>query len=80
MHKLSTRHFPPIYKISKRDEQSQKDYVNSMKSRVKKDPAVIDKFEEYGIPIDEIDNIHVEFKELDVSAKTKDRKIYLNKN
>jgi hypothetical protein len=50
-----------------------------MKKCVKKDSAVIEKFKEYGMPIDKVDDVHVEFKDLDVSAKTKDRKIYLNK-
>jgi hypothetical protein len=50
-----------------------------MKECVKKDSAVIEKFKEYDIPIDKIDGVHVEFKDLDVSAKTKNAKIYLNK-
>jgi len=49
-----------------------------MKEQVKKDPVVVKKFEEYGIPIADIDKVHVEFCPLDVSAKTKDRKIYIN--
>lgn len=49
-----------------------------MKDKVKKDPVVIKKFKEYGIPLNDIDKIHVEFCPLDVSAKTKNRKIYIN--
>jgi predicted metal-dependent hydrolase len=30
--------------------------------------------------LDDIDDVHVEFCDLDVSAKTKDKKIYLNKS
>jgi len=50
-----------------------------MKECVKKDKAVIEKFKKYNVSIDEIDNVHVEFTDLDVSAKTKDKKIYLNR-
>lgn len=50
-----------------------------MKKKVKDDPEVKEKFEEYGVSLDEIDDVHVEFDELDVSAKTKDEKIYINK-
>lgn len=49
-----------------------------MKEEVKRDPDVKSKFKEYGISVDTIDDVHVEFAELDVSAKTKDKKIYLN--
>ena len=50
-----------------------------MKGCVKKDPAVVEKFKEYNMSIDKIDNVHVEFEDLDVSAKTKNKKIYLNR-
>jgi hypothetical protein len=50
-----------------------------MKECVKKDSTVIEKFKEYDMPIDKVDNVHVEFDDLDVSAKTKDKKIYLNR-
>ncbi|MFA5023451.1 MAG: hypothetical protein WC523_00640 [Patescibacteria group bacterium] len=51
-----------------------------MRSTIKKDKAVIEKFEEYNIPIDVIDSVPICFCELDVSAKTKDKKIYLNQS
>jgi hypothetical protein len=50
-----------------------------MRERVKKDPEVQKKFEEYGVPLSHIDKVYVEFKDLPVSAKTKDKKIYLNR-
>lgn len=50
-----------------------------MKGRIKSDPEVIEKFEEYGIPLSYLDDVSVEFADLDVSAKTKDEKIYINK-
>lgn len=75
MLKLSNRQ-NPILKISKRS--GHKDVVDLMKKRVKEDPAIIEKFEEYGVPLDHIDKVHVEFCPLDVSAKTKDKKIFLN--
>lgn len=64
--------------LSKRAKADTSEIIRLMKERVKKDPAVVKKFKEYEIPVDEIDNVHVEFCPLDVSAKTKDRKIYLN--
>ena len=75
MNKLSIRHIV-INKISKRDEKAM---IEKMRAAVKKDPAVIEKFKEYGVPLDKIDKVDISFKEMDVSAKTKDTKIYLNK-
>jgi len=79
MNKLSTRHLLPIKKISKREKIDEDSIVKDMKECVKKDPTVIEKFKEYDVSIDEIDNVHVSFEDLDVSAKTKDKKIYLNR-
>ena len=76
MRKLSARHFS-LYKISKRDNEQ--NIIKDMKERIKKDPAVIAAFKKYKVPIDKIDSVHVEFSDLDVSAKTKDAKIYLNR-
>lgn len=50
-----------------------------MKSKIKDDHEVKEKFEEYGVPLSELDSVSVEFADLDVSAKTKDEKIYINK-
>jgi hypothetical protein len=50
-----------------------------MRQKVKQDPEVQKKFKEYGVPLDKIDAVHVEFADLPVSAKTKDKKIYLNR-
>lgn len=79
MSKLSIRHFLPIKKISRRDEIDEDTAIKRMKECVKKDPTVIEKFKKYDISINEIDNVPVAFKDLDVSAKTKDKKIYLNR-
>ncbi len=49
-----------------------------MRQQVKSDPVIVEKFKEYGVSLDDIDKIPVEFCDLDVSAKTKDKKIYLN--
>jgi len=51
-----------------------------MKERAKKDPAIIKKFKEYNVPIDDIDKVEVSFAPLDVSAKTKKMKIYINES
>lgn len=53
--------------------------MEKMKEKVKTDEKVIDKFEEYGVDIALLDDVHVEFIDLDVSAKTKDTKIFINK-
>lgn len=79
MYKLSIRHFPPIKKISRREKVNEDAIIEHMKKCVKKDPAVIQKFKEYNIPIDKIDGVFVKFDDLDVSAKTKNKKIYLNR-
>lgn len=78
MRKLSVRQILNRIKLSSRDID-EKEFVRQMKEKVKKDPAVIEKFEEYGISTDSIDGVHVEFEDLDVSAKTKNKKIYLNR-
>ena len=54
--------------------------IEKMRGIVKRDKVVIDKFKEYGVSLDEIDTVEIEFKDMDVSAKTKNRKIYLNSN
>jgi len=79
MNKLSARHTPSIKKISKRDSIDEDAIIKKMKEDVKRDPAVIEKCKEYGVSIDDLDDVHVEFADLDVSAKTKDQKIYLNR-
>jgi hypothetical protein len=51
-----------------------------MKAKVKKEPSIVSKFQEYHIPLSAIENISISFVPLDVSAKTKNKKIYLNQN
>ncbi|KKK69937.1 hypothetical protein LCGC14_2929050, partial [marine sediment metagenome] len=75
--KLSKRHMI-LKKLSKRSEKDVEKFIQEMRETVKNDPAVIEKFEEYGVSLDDIDIVHIEFCELDVSAKTKDKKIYIN--
>lgn len=43
-------------------------------------PVVQAMFEDYRVSIDEIDSVPVSFKDLDVSAKTKNKRIFLNKD
>jgi hypothetical protein len=54
--------------------------IAKMRAAVKKDSAVKAKFMEYGVSLNEIDTVPICFCELDVSAKTKNRKIYLNQS
>lgn len=72
-------------KISQRQKRSiskkssdLNDAILKLKEKIKRDPVVIEKFKEYNVPLDKIDSIDVSFCPLDVSAKTKDKKIYLN--
>lgn len=64
-------------KISARDDST---VVKKLKQEVKQDKTLRDKFEEYNVPIDEVDGVAVVFEKLPVSAKTKDMKIYLNED
>ena len=77
MRKLSKRHIA-LNRLSKRADLDRRQVIKKMKEVAKNDPAIIAKFKKYDVPIDEIDDIHIEFCDLDVSAKTKDKKIYLN--
>lgn len=69
---------PGLKKLSKRSEPNRDKLIFEMKQQVKKDPVIIKKFKEYDVPLDKIDDVFVVFAPLDVSAKTKDTKIYLN--
>lgn len=80
MNKLSVRHFPRVYTLSRRASHDYEKIIEDMRARVKNDPDVQAKFKEYDIPMEMIDDVSIEFDDLDVSAKTKDKKIYLNKN
>jgi len=77
MHKLSKRQMN-LRKLSKRDKASVEQFIQEMRETVKKDPEIISKFEEYGVPLSDIDKVQVTFCKLEVSAKTKNKKIYLN--
>lgn len=77
MHKMSKRQ-AILRKLSKRDRQSVEATIKEMRETAKKDPEVIKKFKEYDVPIDEIDKVQITFCRLEVSAKTKNKKIYLN--
>lgn len=75
MNKLSKRQKP---KLSKR--QNREDLISLMKEKVKKDTAVIKKFKQYKVPLEDLDKVEIHFAPLDVSAKTKDMKIYINES
>jgi len=80
MLRISQRKLPK-YKIGRKiDKSDPEKLIEEMRGRVKKDPVVIAKFKEYSVSLDEIDTVHVEFADLDVSAKTKDKKIYINQS
>lgn len=77
MRKLSKRHLT-LRRLSKRAKADFDKLVREMKEQAKEDPVIIDKFKEYGVPLDEIDSVSVKFCPLDVSAKTKNEEIFLN--
>lgn len=77
MRKLSQRQVI-LKKLSKRAKPDVEQFILDMRDHVKNDPIIIKKFKEYSVPLDEIDNVPIEFCDLDVSAKTKNQKIYLN--
>ena len=77
MKKLSQRHLV-LRKISKRDKPDIESIILDMRDRAKNDEELQKKFKEYGVSVDDIDEIPISFCDLDVSAKTKDKKIYLN--
>lgn len=79
MRKLSQRHLR-LKKLSHRAKPDVEGFIAEMREHVKKDPEMQKKFKEYGVPIEDIDDVHISFCDLDVSAKTKDRKIYLNES
>lgn len=78
MRKISQRQVVPK-RLSKRAGPDFEKLIEEMRENVKDDPTLQKKFKEYGVPINDVDDVHVEFCDLDVSAKTKDGKIYLNK-
>ena len=93
LHKISKRQNPKISKRQDREEivadfrkrvktdpKAKKQLILQMKEWVKQDPTIIKTFKEYGVSLDEIDKSSVTFAPLDVSAKTKDLKIYLNES
>lgn len=85
MKKISSRQTTPLIKLSKRHNHQVRPskivkLIKLMKERAKQDPIVIKKFKEYGVPIEEVDKVEVSFVPLDVSAKTKHKKIYINES
>ena len=77
MRKLSWRHLT-AKRLSKRAKLDTDRLIREMKDAAKIDEELVKKFQKYNIPIEEIDDVHVEFCNLDVSAKTKNMKIYIN--
>jgi hypothetical protein len=53
--------------------------VEELRRRAKADPRIKQEFREYGVKLDDIDLVSITFADLDVSAKTKDCAIYLNR-
>ena len=77
MRRISNRQ-EVLIKLSKR-ESDEKALIRKMRDKVKNDKTVREKFKEYGIPLSDINTVSIQFDDLDVSAKTKYCKIYLNR-
>lgn len=74
-----------MFKISKRDNRSLEiKAINDLKYiriAAKKEPLIIDMFKKNGRALSEIDDVSIQFvRDLEVSAKTINGKIYLNAN
>jgi hypothetical protein len=54
--------------------------IKNLKNKVKNEESFLKKCKEYGKDPNFLDNIHVSFEPLDVSAKTVNEKIFLNEN
>ena len=65
-----------IKKISKRDKSEEK--IQKAREKIKKSPIVKKLFKKYRMPVEELDNVEIHFEDMDVSAKTKGGKIYIN--
>lgn len=79
MHRLSQRQTLP-QKPNKDNPAAVEQFIRDMKEALKKDPIIVGKFAEYEVPLDEIDSVSVKFCPLEVSAKTKNKCIYLNES
>lgn len=70
-----------LRKLSKRQffNTDKEKSIELAREKLKKDDIVKDLFKEYNVPLEKIDDISIEFDDdLDVSAKTVNKKIYLN--
>lgn len=65
--------------INKFATKEEAEMVEQIVKLLKEHPNVKELFEHYNIPLDDIENIPIEFADMDVSAKTKDGKITINK-
>jgi hypothetical protein len=55
-----------------RSKKTEKALVDAIKSLLKQSPTVQKMFDNFGVDVDELDRIPIEFRKLKVSAKTKD--------
>lgn len=56
----------------------EQEIIDDIKDFLRENPVVISMFGKFKIPIDQIDEVHIEFADLPVSAKTKNLHIYIN--
>lgn len=60
------------------DQKTEKALIDTIKSLLKQSPTVQKMFEEFGVDVEKIDDVPIEFRKLKVSAKTKNGQVYLN--
>lgn len=61
-------------------KKTEKELIEQITNLLKEHPIVRRMFDKYNVDISYIQEIPMEFKDLDVSAKAKDEKIYINKH
>ncbi len=61
-----------------KEKLKKEEFINKLKSLVKKEKAMIEKTKEYEKGIDFIDDVNISYDDLDVSAKTVNGEIFLN--
>ena len=59
-------------------KEKEQEILNKVRDLLEHSQVVHELFKRFQVPLDKLFSVPMEFKDLDVSAKTKDKKIYLN--
>lgn len=60
------------------DKKNQNALIDTIKQMLHKDPTIQRVFKKYKVDPDDLKDMPIEFKKMNVSAKTKDGKVYIN--